>query len=76
MPVYNTKPSYIRTAVESVTSKQTYKGPLKLIIVDDGSTDARVIKFLDQLSKSNSDGIIVNRLDKNRGLPEALNCGL
>ena len=76
MPIYNTKPSYIRTAVESVTSKQTYKGPIKLIIVDDGSTDARVIKFLDQLSKSNSDGIIVNRLDKNRGLPEALNCGL
>ena len=25
MPVYNTKPSYIRSAVESVTSKQSYQ---------------------------------------------------
>ena len=47
MPVYNTKPSYIRSAVESVTTKQTYKGQISLIIVDDGSTDARVVKYLD-----------------------------
>ena len=47
MPVYNTKPSYIRSAVESVTTKQSYQGQIKLVIVDDGSTDARVAKYLE-----------------------------
>ena len=44
--------------------------------MDDGSNDARVIKYLDQLSKTNTESICVNRLSQNRGLPEALNCGL
>ena len=62
MPVYNTKPSYIKQAMESVTVKQTYAGPIHLIIVDDGSTDARVVKYLDQFTRQTNDPITVMRL--------------
>lgn len=47
-----------------------------MIIVDDGSTDARVVKYLDQFTKQTNEPITVMRLPQNKGLPEALNTGI
>ena len=49
--------------MESVTAKQTYQGQIHLIIIDDGSTDARVVKYLDQFStRQTNEQITVMRL--------------
>ena len=76
MPVYNTNPSYLKEAIDSIVVTQTYKGPLTLLIVDDGSTNQRTVQFLESIQQMNSRKIRLFRLDENRGLPEALNMGI
>ena len=50
MPVYNSNPHYIKEAVDSIIVNQTYKGPLNLVIINDGSTNARTVQYLEQVS--------------------------
>lgn len=74
MPIYNTKPHYLKEAVESILKNQNYPS-LKLIIIDDGSNDSRCVKAIDQLV-SEDIRIILKRLNQNKGLPNALNIGI
>lgn len=46
-----------------------------MIIVDDGSTEPRTIKLLDNC-KENHTNVILHRLKTNKGLPNALNVGI
>jgi glycosyltransferase involved in cell wall biosynthesis len=75
MPVYNTPQQFLKEAIISVIKSQTYKGPLFLIIVDDGSTDPKTVKMLDNCKESHHN-VILHRLKQNSGLPTALNTGI
>ena len=76
MPVYNSNPHYIKEAVDSIIINQTYKGPLNLVIINDGSTNARTVQYLEQVSQMHAGKIVLFTLQENRGLPEALNTGM
>ena len=77
MPVFNTSPSYLKEAVESIVVHQTYKGSISLIIVDDGSTNMRTCAYLEGLpSTFPNNKVTVLTLPENRGLPIALNTGM
>jgi glycosyltransferase involved in cell wall biosynthesis len=69
IPVYN-DPDGLRRSVPSIFG-QTWRGPLRLVIVDDGSTDntAAMIASL----RANYSGIEVVRLPQNLGRPYARN---
>ena len=45
------------------------------VVVDDGSTEPRTIKLLDNC-KENHTNVILHRLKTNKGLPNALNVGI
>lgn len=69
MPVYNGSTTQLRRAVESVRA-QTYRGPLEIVLVDDGSSDESVRSAIDELRSS---VVRVIRLPENRGIVAALN---
>ncbi len=72
MPVYNTRPEWLREAVESVRA-QTYTN-WELCIVDDGSSDPRTRKALRPYAKHRS--IHQARLGQNGGISAASNKAL
>ena len=76
MPVFNTNPHYIKEAIESIIVTQTYKGPIMLCLIDDGSTNMRTVQYLESARQTYSAKLIVYTLPENRGLPEALNTGM
>ena len=45
IPVYNTNPNYIKTAIDSV-SNQTLND-IEIIVIDDGSTNQSTLNFLE-----------------------------
>ena len=47
MPVFNTSPQYMKEAIESIIVTQTYKGPIILCLIDDGSTNMRTVQFIE-----------------------------
>lgn len=61
MPVFNQRVHYFREAVESVL-RQTYSN-LHLMIVDDGSTDAKLIEYMDNYAKDSR--VTLVRLESN-----------
>lgn len=69
MPVYNCE-AYVGLAIESILS-QTYKA-LKLIVVDDASTDNTPAI----LAQYESDGVRVLRHEQNLGVTRARNAGI
>lgn len=71
IPVYNTKVLHLEECWQSLQN-QTLK-PKEIIIVDDGSTDAATINYLDSLSRNGL--AVVKTLDKNYGTSHALNVG-
>ena len=76
MPVYNTSPQLLKEAIDSVIVTQTYKGPIHLVIINDGSTNPRTQNYLESAQQMNPKKIRVVSLQENRGLPEALNMGM
>ena len=47
MPVYNTNPQFLKEAIDSIVLTQTYRGPITLVIIDDGSTSSRTVQFIE-----------------------------
>ena len=76
MPVYNTNPQFLKEAIDSIVVTQSYKGPITLIIINDGSTNQRTNQFLESAEQMNPRKIRVFTLPENRGIPVALNRGL
>jgi cellulose synthase/poly-beta-1,6-N-acetylglucosamine synthase-like glycosyltransferase len=74
MPVFNTNQYFLKEAIVSVLKNQTYKGPLILVIVDDGSSDPKTVSMLNSC-KEQHDNVVLHRLKHNCGLPNALNVG-
>ena len=77
IPFYNTKFEYIKECLLSV-QKQTFNNLIEIIIVNDGSNSditKQVAEFIKKLNTKNREFKIFN-LDKNYGLPYALNYGL
>jgi hypothetical protein len=72
MPVFNQRVHFFREAVESVL-RQTHT-ELCLIIVDDGSTDAKLLEHMDKYGKDHR--VTVIRHATNRGISAALNTGI
>lgn len=70
VPVYNTSPDFINAALGSLY-KQTYQN-LEIIVVDDGSTVEKTIKYL----KSVNNPKVKLITQKNGGLGRARNIGL
>jgi glycosyltransferase involved in cell wall biosynthesis len=73
LPVYNCG-KCIFNAVDSVIA-QTYNN-WKLFIIDDGSTSNSTKDFLKKIESELTDNLVVIRLEKNRGIVNALNSGL
>lgn len=63
---------YLGEAIESCRA-QTLVGSCEIIVVDDGSTDAETIRFLETLEAANDLTVI---RQANAGLPEARNAGI
>ncbi len=72
MPVFNQRVHFFREAVESVL-RQTYTD-LHLIIVDDGSTDAKLIHYMENYSKDHRVTLVKN--ETNQGIAVSLNLGI
>ena len=71
IPCYNLG-KYLRDAIDSVLN-QTYKN-LEIIIVDDGSTDEKTVKLINEYKTKYKDVIFI--IQKNMGLSEARNTGV
>lgn len=72
MPVFNQRVHFFREAVESVL-RQTYTN-LRLVIVDDGSTDPKLLQHMDNYNKDPRIKLVTNA--KNSGIAHSLNVGL
>lgn len=72
MPVFNQRVHFFREAVESVL-RQTYTEH-HLIIVDDGSTDVKLIQHMDNYEKYPKVTLIRN--PSNKGIAFSLNAGI
>lgn len=72
-PVFNTPLAWLSECVQSVV-RQIYP-KWELILVDDGSTDPEVLKFLSDLPAQDP-RIMVAKLEKNGGISAASNHGL
>jgi glycosyltransferase involved in cell wall biosynthesis len=72
MPVFNQRIHFFRDAVESVL-RQSYT-TFKLIIVDDGSTDSKLIDLMESYSKDLRVLLVKNAV--NKGVAFSLNVGI
>jgi O-antigen biosynthesis protein len=72
-PVFNTPRPWLEECVQSVLD-QVYE-KWELVLVDDGSDDLELTKFLDELAARDS-RIILRRLDQRGGISAASNRGL
>lgn len=77
MSVYkNDNPQYYKTALDSVTKKQTLK-PTQVVIVYDGPVSDKIDEITQKIRKENNEiEFTVIKLNKNSGLASALNIGL
>lgn len=73
MPVYNVDPKWLSKAIDSVKD-QIYDN-WELVLVDDHSTNASTIEYLDSLKSENDNRIKLVRLEENKGISEATNIG-
>lgn len=72
IPCFN-QGNYLHECIQSVIS--SYKGPLEIIVVDDGSNDPKTTRILDQIRSTPDNGVII--LSKNNGgLSSARNAGI
>jgi dolichol-phosphate mannosyltransferase len=73
LPAYNEEDSIV-SLIESIqtTAKKHFSEPVRVIVVDDGSTDGMVEK----LSEFEEDSLILVRHKTNKGLGEAIKSGL
>ncbi|WP_422649187.1 hypothetical protein OJJOAM_001156 [Cupriavidus sp. H18C1] len=71
VPCYN-QGQYLEDALQSIEA--AYRGPLEVIVVDDGSTEARTMRALDELRANRAELHIVRQ--RNGGLSNARNTGL
>ena len=76
MPVFNTSPHYIKEAIDSIIVNQTYRGPITLVIINDGSTNQRTVNSLQAAEQMNPRKIRVFQHNESRGVAEALNRGM
>jgi len=76
MPVFNSSPQFLKEAIDSIVVNQTYRGPITLVIINDGSTSQRTVQYLESVEQMNPRKIRVFTLDENRGIAEALNRGM
>ena len=72
-PVFNTPPQWLEECVESVLS-QIYE-KWELILIDDNSTDAGMLKLLPELAARDS-RIVLTRIEHRGGISAASNRGL
>lgn len=72
IPVYNTKVGYFKQCIESILN-QTYEY-YEILIVDDCSTNADILHYLDFLSSKNN--VRVMHLPCNAGIAGARNIGI
>lgn len=74
IPMYNAE-STIETCIDSVL-KQTYKGKVEIIVVNDGSTDNSQV-IVEELIRKNNSNINIQLINKeNGGVSKARNTGL
>jgi glycosyltransferase involved in cell wall biosynthesis len=71
VPCYN-QGQYLEDALQSIEA--AYRGPLEVIVVDDGSTEARTMRALGELRANRAELHIVRQ--RNGGLSNARNTGL
>jgi len=76
MPVFNSSPQFLKEAIDSIVLNQTYRGPVTLVIINDGSTNQRTVQYLESVEQMNPRKIRVFSLPDNRGIAEALNRGM
>ena len=76
MPVYNSSPQFLKEAIDSIVVNQTYRGPITLVIINDGSSNPRTVQYLESAEQMNPRKIRVFSLNENRGIAEALNRGM
>ena len=75
LPSYNSDPNWlVDSTISCLNLKQTWDGNIEVIIVDDGSTNLSTKLAQDKLDLL--DNVKLLRLDKNQGLPSALNQGI
>ncbi|MCG7496856.1 glycosyltransferase family 2 protein [Vibrio sp. Of7-15] len=75
VPMYNAE-STISSALDSVL-KQTYQGPLEVIIVNDGSIDQSEQVVKDYIRHNTSKNVIINLINQeNSGVSSARNAGI
>ena len=72
-PVFNTPIQWLEECVESVLAQNYEKW--ELILVDDGSSDPELLKFLPELAKRDP-RIILKRVEQRSGISAASNLGL
>lgn len=72
MPVFNQRVHFFRDAVESIL-RQSYTH-IRLVIVDDGSTDAKLLQLMENYQKD--DRVTLLKNDQNRGVAFSLNAGI
>ena len=76
MSVYkNDAPEHFKTALESVTTKQTVK-PVEVVLVIDGPVPDSIIEVIFETNKQKPDLCKVVRLEQNQGLGIALQKGI
>jgi glycosyltransferase involved in cell wall biosynthesis len=73
MPVFNTPVAWLREAIESLLA-QVYEN-WELLLIDDGSTDARLLNALPALAAQDP-RIHLTKLESHQGISAALNRGL
>ncbi|MBR3674153.1 MAG: glycosyltransferase family 2 protein [Clostridia bacterium] len=71
IPVYNNY-QYIQKCLTSVINQQLKE--IEIIIINDGSTDERVVEYIDSFSKKDSRVVLINK--ENTGYGDSMNCGL
>ena len=75
MASYNSDPSWlVDSTISCLGLKQTWDGNIEVVIVDDGSANLSTKRTQDKLGLL--DGVKLVRLEKNQGLPSALNQGI
>jgi len=74
MPVYNVDPKWLRLAIESVRNQ--WYPHWELCIVDDGSTNEKTVRYLNQLEQGKDERIKVRRLPENLNISGASNKAL